>query len=51
MWKSREEIKKTYLDHLDSLAMWGKADEGARASVHQMMQDQLREWDKEHPEE
>lgn len=45
MWKSRKEIKKTYLDHLHSVRMSGLGHENSTGEIYSHMLETLREFD------
>lgn len=45
MWKSRDEIRKTYLEHLDSVRISGLGHENYRSEILSNMLECMREFD------
>lgn len=45
MWKSRQEIKDTYIDHLDSVRMSGLGHENSRSEILSVMLQTLKDFD------
>jgi len=45
MWANREEIRKTYLDHLDSVRMSGLGHEHYQSEILSNMLQNMKEYD------
>lgn len=45
MWKTKKEIKKTYIDHIDSVRMSGLGTENYRSEILGHMLETLKEFD------